>query len=131
MSAQAPGASAPEIERIEQQLVAAIAARDLTTYDRLVADDYVVVNASGAETTKAQVMASYRSGERAYTSLEIAEIKVHVYGDTAVLSARTSGLRRENGKDVPNLVRYIRVYARRNGRWQAVLQMATPLPTAR
>lgn len=76
-------------------------------------------------------MASYRSGERAYTSLEIGEIKVHVYGDTAVLSARTSGLRRENGKDVPNLVRYIRVYARRNGRWQAVIQMATPLPTAR
>lgn len=46
VSAQAPGASAPEIEQIEQQLVAAIAARDLTTYDRLVADDYVVVNAS-------------------------------------------------------------------------------------
>jgi ketosteroid isomerase-like protein len=111
-----PARTDPEtLEGLERQLVAAIGARDLTTYDRLVADDYVVVNASGEETTKAQVMARYRSGERGYT---------------AVVSARTDGLRHEGGRDVPNRVRYLRVYARRNAEWRAVAQMSTPMGEA-
>jgi hypothetical protein len=51
-----------------------------------------------------------------------------VFGDTAIVSARTLGFRLEGGKEIPNRVRYLRVFARRNGRWQAVAQMATPLP---
>jgi ketosteroid isomerase-like protein len=116
-----------EIEGLEQKLVAAIGARDLATYDALVADDYVVVTASGAETTKAQVMAAYRSGDRGYRDLRIDEVKVHLYGDTAVLSARTWGFRIEGGTETPNRVRYLRVYARRQGQWKAVSQMSTPV----
>ncbi len=122
--------AAREVEQLERQLVAAISAVDLNTYDRLVADDYVVVQASGVELTKADVMASYRSGARRYKDLRLSEVKVHLYGDTAVLSARSTGFRRENDRDVPNDVRYIRIYLRRRGRWRAVAQMATPIPTA-
>jgi ketosteroid isomerase-like protein len=122
--------AAKEIEQIERRLVAAIAAVDLATYDRLVADDYVVVQASGVEMTKADVMASYRTGARRYKGLVISEVKVHLYGDTAVLSARSSGFRIEGGNEVPNNVRYIRVYVRRQGKWRAVSQMATPIPAA-
>jgi hypothetical protein len=57
-------------------------------------------------------------------------VKVHLYGDAAVLSARSSGLRLEGGGEVPNNVRYIRIYASRQGKWRAVAQMATPIPTA-
>src|SRR5262245_65953720 len=65
--------TAQELERLERQLVAAIAAADLATYDRIVADDYVVVQASGAELTKAAVMESYRTGERGYRDLRLSE----------------------------------------------------------
>jgi ketosteroid isomerase-like protein len=119
---------AAEVEQLERRLVEAISAKDLATYDRLVADDYVVVNLDGTETTKAQVMAGYRSGERGYTNLKISEAKVHVFGDTAIFSARTAGTRRENGQDLPNLRRYMRVWARRDGRWRAVTQISAPLP---
>jgi ketosteroid isomerase-like protein len=122
--------AAKEVEQIERQLISAISAVDLATYDRLVADDYVVVQASGTELTKADVMASYRSGARRYKDLVISEVKVHLYGDAAVLSARSSGFRLEGGGEVPNNVRYIRIYARRQGKWRAVAQMATPIPTA-
>jgi ketosteroid isomerase-like protein len=120
--------AAKEVEQIERQLISAISAVDLATYDRLVADDYVVVQASGVELTKADVMASYRSAARRYKDLVISEVKVHLYGDAAVLSARSSGLRLEGGREVPNNVRYIRIYARRQGKWRAIAQMATPIP---
>jgi ketosteroid isomerase-like protein len=121
-----PSGSVREVEALERQLVEAIGKKDLATYDRIVADDYVVVDASGKDITKAEVMASYRDGSRGYTNLEIFDVRTHVFGDAAVVSALTKGMRREAGKDVPNDNRYIRVYARRDGRWRAVTQMSAP-----
>jgi ketosteroid isomerase-like protein len=118
---------ARDLERLERDLVAAIGRGDLTTYDRIVADDYVAFEASGKTSPKAEIMASYRSGARKYTDLAIFDVEARVFGDTAVVTAKTKGLRREGGRDVPNRVRYIRVYSKRDGRWRAVAQMAAPL----
>lgn len=117
-----------ELEQLERRLVAAIASRDLATYDQLVADDYVVLGANGTERTKADVIAAYKAGAQGYRGLEIAEVKGHVFGDTGIVHARTLGFRVDAGTETPNRVRYVRVFARRSGRWQAVAQMAQPLP---
>jgi len=113
---------------LERELVAAIGKGDLATYDRIVADDYVAFEASGKTTPKADILASYRSGARRYTNLEIFDVEERIFGDTAVVSAKTKGLRKEGDRDVPNRVRYIRVYAKRDGRWRAVAQMAATMP---
>jgi len=115
-----------EIERLEQQLVTAIEAKDFATYQRLVAEDYVAVGAAG-EQTRAAAIEAYRSGTLSLPGLKIGEIKVHVYGDTAMISARTFGDRVEKGTTVPNRVRYMRIWMKRNGQWRAVAQMARPL----
>lgn len=120
--------AAREVERLERDLVAAIGRGDLATYDRIVADDYVAFEASGKTSPKAEIVASYRSGARKYTDLTIFDVEARVFGDTAVVTAKTKGFRREGDRDVPNRVRYIRVYAKRKGEWRAVAQMAAPLP---
>ena len=43
------------------------------------------------------------------------DVEARIFGDTGVVTAKTKGFRREGGRDVPNRVRYIRVYARRSG----------------
>jgi ketosteroid isomerase-like protein len=120
--------TARELEKLERDLVAAIGRGDLAAYDRIVADDYVAFEASGKTTPKAEIMASYRSGARKYTDLAIFDVEGRVFGDTAVVTAKTKGLRKEGERNVPNRVRYIRVYAKRNGEWRAAAQMAAPLP---
>lgn len=117
-----------EVERLERELVAAIGSKDLATYDRIVAEDYVAFEITGKAITKAEIMAGYRSGTRGYTNLEIYDVQGRVFGDTAVVSARTKGFRREGDHDVPNNVQYIRVFARRDGRWRAVAQKSAPVP---
>ena len=87
-----------------------------------------MIEAAGTVRTKAEVMASYRSGERGYRDLRIDEVGSRDFGDTAVVHARTFGRRLQEGKEEVNRVRYVRVYTRREGRWQAVAQMAAPLP---
>jgi len=116
------------VASLERELVDAIARTDLAAYDRIVADDYIAYEASGKESTKPEIVESYRSGTRHYSDLKIFDVRARVYADTAVVTARTEGFRREGQKDVPNRVRYIRVYARRGGTWRAVAQMAAPLP---
>ena len=123
----APAEGPREVEALERELVSAIGSGDLATYDRIVADDYVAFEASGKTTPKKDIMESYRSGARHYTNLEIFDVEGRVFGDTAVVTARTKGLRKEGDRDVPNRVRYIRVFARRDGRWRAVAQMASRL----
>ena len=120
--------TARSVEQLERDLVAAIGRGDLATYDRIVADDYVAFEASGKTSPKAEILASYRSGTRKYTNLEIFDVQGRVFGDTAVVTAKTKGFRKEGDHDVPNRVRYVRVYAKRDGKWRAVAQMAAPVP---
>ena len=119
---------ARQVAQLERDLVSAIGRGDLQTYDRIVADDYVAFEASGRTSPKAEILASYRSGARKYTDLTIFDVEGRVFGDTAVVTAKTKGFRREGDRDVPNRVRYIRVYAKRGGQWRAVAQMAAPVP---
>jgi ketosteroid isomerase-like protein len=132
--ASPPGAhaadAAEEVRQRERELVAAIGAGDLAAYDRLVADDYVALRTAGDQ-TKTQVMDGYRAGRLSYRGLDITDVEVRVFGETAVISARTLGSRIEEGRETPNRVRYLRVWARRDGTWRAVLQMAVPLATSR
>jgi ketosteroid isomerase-like protein len=122
-----PKDAVADVERLERELVAAIAAKDLAAYDRIVADDYVAFDIAGKANTKAEIMAGYRSGARGYTGLEIFDVQGRVFGETGIVSARTKGFRREGDHDVPNNVHYIRVYARRDGRWRAVAQKSAPV----
>jgi ketosteroid isomerase-like protein len=123
-----PREDSETVENLERELVRAIAHTDLQTYDRIVADDYVAFLPSGEVRTKAEIMTSYRTGARGYPGLAIYDVEARVYGDTAVVSARTRGSRRDGARQVANRVRYIRVFARRDGRWRAVAQMSAPLP---
>ena len=57
-SAAGRSADAAEVERVERELVAAIAKTDLATYDRIVADDYVAYTVTGDARSEAMVRPS-------------------------------------------------------------------------
>jgi ketosteroid isomerase-like protein len=121
------GNAADDVVRLEHELVRAIGSGDLAAYDRLVADDYVTVRAMGDQ-TKAQVVDGYRAGRLSFRGLDITDVQTRVLGETAVVWASTLGTRVEDGRETANRVRYLRVWAKRDGAWRAVLQMAVPLP---
>jgi len=123
------GNAADDVVRLERELLRAIGSGDLAAYDRLVADDYVALRAAGDQ-TKAQVVDGYRAGRLAFKGLDITNVETRVLGDTAVVWASTLGTRVEDGRELPNRVRYLRVWAKRDGTWRAVLQMALPLPAS-
>jgi len=87
------------------------------TYD----DDFVQVTWAGTVHTKQQWLAAHRAGKFKFESSVVDDFRVRIYGDTAVPHYRTRWKGRIPGKETKEgTSRAIRVFVRRNGRWQCV-----------
>ena len=116
------------VMQMEEDLRVAISKGDAKAYGRIVGDDYVFTNQDAVMRTKAQMVSAYESGSIKYESVKFDEIKVHAYGDTAVVTGRSRQTGQDNGKDIAGQFRYTRVYLKRQGRWQLVATQATRIP---
>ncbi len=114
--------------QVEEDLRVAISKGDTKAYGRIVGDDYVFTNQDALVRTKAQMVSAYDSGSLKYESVKFDEIKVHAYGDTAVVTGRQTVKAQDNGKDISGQFRYTRVYVKRQGRWQLVATQVTRIP---
>jgi len=109
-----------QIEALEEQWRLAIISNNVTEMDHLLADDYIGISANGTVETKAQALAQRKAGTVLIKSLDLNDLKVRVYGDTAVVTSRAE-LAGSNGQsDISGNYRYTRVYNRRLGQWKIV-----------
>lgn len=103
--------------------------RDAGSVGRLLADDYVLTDASGAKLTKKEYLASI------VKSPEISRVKswasenldVRVLGETATVTGESGvkGRPRGRGFALPARYRFTDTWIRRDGRWLAVSTKAT------
>ena len=96
--------------------------------DSLLADDYLGVTANGTLETKADLIALRRTGTIHLSELNLSDLKVRVYGDTAVVTSRAEVAGTNGGTDISGHYRYTRVYNRRNGSWRIVSFEASRIP---
>jgi ketosteroid isomerase-like protein len=104
-----------ELKELVRQWDSAMVNRDITTLDRILADEFTL---SG--TPKTQFLAFVKSPNTMIESAISDNFDVRVYNDTAVLIARDTIKSKENGVPVVNVYRYIDVWIKRAGRWQCV-----------
>ena len=116
------------VMQMEEELRVAVTKGDMKTYGRIVGDDYVFTNQDAVVRTKAQMVSAYDSGSLKYESVKFDEIKVHAYGDTAVVTGRQTLKGQDNGKDLSGQFRYTRVYVKQQGRWQLVATQTGRIP---
>src|SRR5262249_44948901 len=74
----------------EREFFTALAEAGLEALDRVLADDFVLVDVMrGAEVTKAALLAALGSGQLRFQAIEPAEQRVRLYRATAVVTGRT------------------------------------------
>jgi ketosteroid isomerase-like protein len=117
-----------EIENLESQWRAAVLQNDVATANRLLADDYLGINPNGTLETKADALAQRRAGTVKISSLDPDNVKVRVYGDTAVVTSRVAVQGHDGERDISGLYHYTRVYSRRSGEWKIVSFEASRIP---
>jgi ketosteroid isomerase-like protein len=118
-------AIASELSEIEHRLVKAWIAGDRGTVDSVLAADWSVIDMTGHVLTKPQVMQEFGSGDRRIESGSVDELNVRVFGDIAIVTGRSVLAGSYQGKSASVVQRFTDVFARRDGRWQAVASQGT------
>ena len=114
-----------EIVEMERQAREAILHRDADFSQKTLSEDYVAITPLGQITTKQDSVSARKSGQLRYDTVDVSDMVVRVYGDTAVVTARADVKGRQMGEDFSGPYRYTRVWVRRAGHWQAVSYQAT------
>jgi ketosteroid isomerase-like protein len=96
--------------------------------EQLLAPDYQGYDPSGRSQDRAGVLRGYADGGVRMTTLRQSELRVRVLGDTGLV-AGINVLRGQQGIEHFDLrLRFLDVYAWRDGRWQLVASQDTRLP---
>jgi ketosteroid isomerase-like protein len=114
-----------EIIEMERQAKEASLHRDADFSQRTLAEDYVAITPLGQITTKQDTVSARKSGQLRYETINVSDMVVRIYGDTAVVTARADVKGHQLGEDFSGPYRYTRVWVRRTGHWQAVSYQAT------
>jgi ketosteroid isomerase-like protein len=115
-----------EFTKIENEWAEADKNKDAVALGRLLADDWVFLSPLGAE-TKVQHLAGLKNGDDKLESITLIDMKVRVFGNTAVVTGREHEKSTSKGKDTSGDYLWTDVFVKRQGRWQAVNSQDTPL----
>ncbi|HKP71434.1 MAG TPA: nuclear transport factor 2 family protein, partial [Pyrinomonadaceae bacterium] len=125
-TAQAASAAViEEVKRFERAWGDAYVRRDLDALGRIMADDYTFTDPLGGVTNKAQNLAYIDTGEFVVEDTHSRDVRVRIYGETAVVTALSNFKARYRGVAVNGNYQYTDVLVRRGGRWYAVASQAT------
>jgi len=118
-----------EVRQMIEKYRSALLQRDIPAPEKIWADDYVFVNASGDVLTKAQRLANAKSGATTLDSIKEEEsITVRVYQNSAVATSRVTIKGRYSGQQTTGQYRSTHVWVKGPAGWQLVSNQLTALP---
>jgi len=123
------GSSEKEVREMIEKYRTALLQRDIPALEKIWADDYVFVNASGEVLTKPQRLANAKSGATTLDSIREEEnITVRVYENSAVATSRVTIKGQYGGQPTSGQYRSTHVWVKGPTGWQLVSNQLTALP---
>lgn len=132
MAAQS-GNAEQEVKALIREWDDAFKQRDPATLDRILADDFVLTDASGAVLNKMEYLSSIvKAPDMSHIpqpSSVSDDVAVRVFGDAAVVTGHSTvkGRPRGKGQFLSGQYRFTDVFVKRQGRWQAVATQGTSI----
>ncbi len=117
-----------ELRQLNRDVAEMQVRKDVKAADRLLAEDYVFLQADGHVSNKAQNLAVLRDAAFVCEAFATQDVVVRVYGDVGVITGLVIMRATYAGQDVGGEFLYTDVWAKRDGRWQTVVSQATRRP---
>jgi len=126
-----------EVIKLEHEWADAVKNGDADAARRVMADDIAIVNPDGSTSPKAEEVEAIQAKVVTMDSWEIVEPKVMVLDENNAFVTGRGVIKNGKAKvpnssktlDISGEYRFLDVYARRNGKWQAVASQTTPIAT--
>src|ERR1700746_88167 len=103
-----------ELLRVEEEFVDAIAKNDLEAIERFVTDDWIIINADGEIIDRERFLGVIKSAALTHEMMESDDIRVRVYGNSAVVSALTRSKGKFMGQEFTTRERSTDVFVKRD-----------------
>jgi hypothetical protein len=100
---------------------------DTIAISRMTADEFFEISRFGQLRRKADNMRDLSSGDLKLTTVKYDSLSVRVYGEVAILRGIADNTGTFRGFPFAGKIRYMRVFVKRDGRWQAVAMQHTPM----
>jgi ketosteroid isomerase-like protein len=121
------GSVQDQVKEREQNWAQATVKEGAAAVDQYEADDIIDTDPSGRVTDKAQDKTDLSSGDLKFQSIEVSDLKVHVYGDIAVAAGTSTVKGTYKGQDISGQYRFTDTWVKRNGKWQAVASQSSKI----
>ena len=108
------------VSRLDHTWNGAYQNRDVEALERVLAEDWVAFIPEGRKLTKPEILGAVPHNPD--TKLTFDEFEVTLFGDTAITRGRLTAVGAETRRQ-----RFLPVYARRQGQWQAVSVQVVPI----
>ena len=116
-----------ELLKVEKEFANAIVKNDPEAIGRFVADDWIIIDPDGGIVDRARFFEVIKSGVLTHQMMESEDLRVRVYGDSAVVTGLTRTKGKFMGQDFSTQERATDVFVKRDGCWQCVLSHLTRL----
>ena len=91
---------------------------DVAAFEKIVADDWIAISPDGKSQTKAERAAEIKAART--TSATMGNMKVRVFGNTAVVTGTDDEITMQDGKKSSEHYVWTDVFVKRDGKWLAV-----------
>lgn len=119
-----------DVKKMIKDVETALAKNDVDALEKIYAPDYSLVNNDGSQQTRAERLASIKSGETKYESFSYSDVTVTPYGETAVATAIATIKGVNKGKPIDGKLRVRTVWVKGKDGWRQVSGQATPITDA-
>jgi len=114
-----------ELAKVEAEFANAIVKNSPEEIRQFVSDDWIIINADGGIIDRQRFLEVIKSGALTHEMMESDDMRVRIYGDSAVVSAVTRSKGKFMGQEFTTHERSTDVFVRRDGKWRCVLTQLT------
>lgn len=114
-----------QILKLEQSWQDALVKNDFATLEKVYADTLIYTHSNASVDSKQSYLATLKSGVTKYKSIKRDDIKVSVYGNTALVTCHWVVDVTSRGNAIHTDARFLHVYVKQKDGWKMVAHQST------
>jgi len=113
--------------KIENDWSTAWVKKDKAALERLYSTEYLFTDPDGVTHNRTEDIADTISPDTQSQAFALSDLKVHIYGQTAIVTGANMLKATVKGTDISGAYRFTDVFVNRDGRWQVVATQSTKI----
>jgi ketosteroid isomerase-like protein len=108
--------SKEEVQTFYEEFLEALKSADITSLERIYADDYILVRPNGDTLSKGEILADLRHHSMRFISFEVSDVLIRTKGSVGILTAVVRSTAVRDGAEFKTHARQVAILSKENER---------------